>query len=75
MGDFTGKIISGDFNNGLLKVSSNKLLGHMIGYTQVVNERAHISGTFNALLEQYDHDHDAVRVVFQKNEANCTITK
>ena len=47
----------------------------MIGYTQVVNERAHISGTLNALLGQYDHDNDAVRVVFQKNEANCTITK
>ena len=38
-------VIAGDFTNDLSKVSSNELLDHMIGYTQVVNEPTHISGS------------------------------
>ena len=34
----SGDVIAGDFNYGLLKVSSNKLLDHMIGCTQIINE-------------------------------------
>ena len=35
-------VITGDFNYDLSKLSSNTLLDHMIGYTQVVNEPTHI---------------------------------
>ena len=35
-------VITGDFSYDLSKLSSNTLLDHMIGYTQVVNEPAHI---------------------------------
>lgn len=37
-GDFTGKLIKRGFNNNLLKLSANKLLDHMIGFIQVVNQ-------------------------------------
>ena len=38
-------VIAGNVNYDLSKVSSNKLLGHIIGYTQVVNEPRHTSGS------------------------------
>ena len=53
-------IIAADFNYNLSKVSSNKLLDYMIGYTQVVNEPTNISGSRadhiyikGALLEEF----------------------
>ena len=73
------------------KVSSNKLLDHMIGYTQVVNEPTHIFESQidhvyinSALLEElhtkaiiqniYFSDHDVVRIVFQKNDVDFTVS-
>ena len=53
-------VIAGNVNYDLSKVSSNKLLGHIIGYTQVVNEPRHTSGPQldhvymkSALLEEF----------------------
>ena len=53
-------VIVGDVNCDLLKVKSNKLLDHIIEYTQVVNEPTHISGfpidqvyIKSALLEKF----------------------
>lgn len=57
----------------------------MIGFIQVVNQPEYIPGIFNALLGEFDikalvqstyvSDHDTVRAISQKHEADCTITK
>ena len=53
-------IIAGGFIYDLSKLSSNKLLNHMIGYTEFVNKPTHISGSQkayvyakSALLEEF----------------------
>ena len=53
-------VIAGGFNYDIPKVSSNKLLKHMIGYIEVVNEPTHVSRSQrdhvyikSALLEEF----------------------
>ena len=43
-------IIAGGFIYDLSKLSSNKLLNHMIGYTEFVNKPTHISGSQKAYV-------------------------
>ena len=67
--------ITGVFNYDRLKVSLNKLLDHMIGYTQVANEPTYTSGSQidyvymkSALLEAKGHcsykDHCSKHILF-----------
>ena len=66
-------VIVGYFKYDLWKVSSNKLLDHMIGYTQVVHEETQISRSQidqvcinKGLLEEF-HENDIVQNLYFSN--------
>ena len=66
-------VITGGFNYHISKVSSNKLLDHMIGYTQVVNKTTHVSGSqidhvyiMNDLLKEFHTKSFSVKRVSYK---------
>ena len=78
-------VIEGKFNYDLSKVSSNKLLGYMLQMKQDISGSQIDHVYKSALLEEfhikaivqniYFSDHDAVRIILQKNEVDFTFSK